>query len=189
MITRTFTKTENSNVPLYLFHQGTNYRAYEYMGMHRVQQDGRTQMVCRVWAPNAQMVSVVGEFNNWDDSVNPMEKSTFPKRFDALSLPDGCSDPVIINLNISDMMPAAAADGDHLSELQALAEDTVGPALERIGGVAAVDIFGGVGQQVAVQLDPTRAAGYGLSNAGRRHSWPRKICSTPAATCKTAPRP
>lgn len=89
------------------------------------------------------------------------------EQFDALSLPDGCSDPVIINLNISDMMPAAmvALMGDDLSELQALAEDTVGPALERIGGVAAVDIFGGVGQQVAVQLDPTRAAGYGLSNA------------------------
>ena len=76
------------------------------------------------------------------------------EQFDALSLPDGCSDPVIINLNISDMMPAAmvALMGDDLSELQALAEDTVGPALERIGGVAAVDIFGGVGQQVAVQL-------------------------------------
>ena len=29
------------------------------------------------------------------------------EQFDALSLPDGCSDPVIINLNISDMMPAA----------------------------------------------------------------------------------
>ena len=67
-------KNENSSVPLYLFHQGTNYRAYEYMGMHQVQKDGRTQMVCRVWAPNAQSVSVVGEFNNWDDSVNPMEK-------------------------------------------------------------------------------------------------------------------
>ena len=67
-------KTQKSNVPLYLFHQGTNYRAYEYMGMHRVQQGNRTCMVCRVWAPNAQKVSVVGEFNNWDDSVNPMEK-------------------------------------------------------------------------------------------------------------------
>ena len=89
------------------------------------------------------------------------------EQFDALSLPDGCSDPVIINLNISDMMPAAmvALMGDDLSELQNLAEDTVGPALERIGGVAAVDIYGGVGQQIAVQLDSTRAAGYGLSNA------------------------
>ena len=67
-------KNENSNLPLYLFHQGTNYRAYEYMGMHKTEKDGKPCMVCRVWAPNAQRVSVVGEFNNWDDSVNPMEK-------------------------------------------------------------------------------------------------------------------
>ena len=67
-------KNENSNLPLYLFHQGTNYRAYEYMGMHKTEKDGKPFMVCRVWEPNAQRVSVVGEFNNWDDSVNPMEK-------------------------------------------------------------------------------------------------------------------
>ena len=67
-------KNENSNLPLYLFHQGTNYRAYEYMGMHKTEKYGKPCMVCRVWAPNAQRVSVVGEFNNWDDSVNPMEK-------------------------------------------------------------------------------------------------------------------
>ncbi|HIS50620.1 MAG TPA: 1,4-alpha-glucan branching protein GlgB [Candidatus Gallacutalibacter pullistercoris] len=67
-------KNETNNLPLYLFHQGTNYRAYEYMGMHKTEKDGKTCMVCRVWAPNAQKVSVVGEFNNWDDSVNPMEK-------------------------------------------------------------------------------------------------------------------
>ncbi len=67
-------KNETNNLPLYLFHQGTNYRAYEYMGMHKTEKDGKTCMVCRVWAPNAQKVSVVGEFNEWDDSVNPMEK-------------------------------------------------------------------------------------------------------------------
>ena len=67
-------KNETNNLPLYLFHQGTNYQAYEYMGMHKTEKDGQACMVCRVWAPNAQRVSVVGEFNNWDDSVNPMEK-------------------------------------------------------------------------------------------------------------------
>ena len=67
-------KNETNNLPLYLFHQGTNYQAYEYMGMHKTEKDGQACMVCRVWAPNAQRVSVVGEFNEWDDSVNPMEK-------------------------------------------------------------------------------------------------------------------
>ncbi len=68
-------------------------------------------------------------------------------------------------MNISDMMPTAmiALVGDDLSALQSLAEDTVAPALERIDGVASVDVFGGVGQEIAVELDPTRAAGFGLS--------------------------
>ena len=38
-------KNENSNLPLYLFHQGTNYRAYEYMGMHKTEKDGRIRYI------------------------------------------------------------------------------------------------------------------------------------------------
>lgn len=48
----------------YLFHEGTNYRAYEYLGAHRTE-DG---YVFRVWAPNADSVSVSGDFNDWSDS-------------------------------------------------------------------------------------------------------------------------
>ena len=53
------------------------------------------------------------------------------EKFDALSLPDGCSDPVIYNFNVNDMMPVAmiALSGEDLSQLQNLAEETVGPAL------------------------------------------------------------
>ena len=55
------------------------------------------------------------------------------EKFDALSLPDGCSDPVIYNFNVNDMMPVAmiALSGEDLSQLQNLAEETVGPALGR----------------------------------------------------------
>ncbi len=64
--------TENKNeVPVYLFHQGNNARAYEMLGSHRASDDS---VVFRVWAPNAQSVSVVGDFNNWSDSENVMEK-------------------------------------------------------------------------------------------------------------------
>jgi len=89
------------------------------------------------------------------------------ERFDALSLPDGCSKPVILNINISDIMPSAiiALMGDDLTEVQELAENTVAPALERIDGVASVSISGGVTQRIAVQLDGARAAGLGLSNS------------------------
>ena len=62
-------------VPLYLFHQGTNYKAYEYMGVHKeTREDGTEGMVCRVWAPNAVSVSVAGDFNDWDAKQYPMEK-------------------------------------------------------------------------------------------------------------------
>ena len=89
------------------------------------------------------------------------------EQFDMLTLPDGATKPVIVNMNISDMMPTAmiALSGDNLASLQRLAEDTVVPALERIDGVASVEVSGGVTEQIDVRLDATRAAGLGLSNS------------------------
>ncbi len=89
------------------------------------------------------------------------------EKFSALSLPDGASEPMIINMNIGDLLPTAmiALIGDDLAELQTLADDTVGPALERIDGVASVTVSGGVTRQISVQVDATRAAGYGISNS------------------------
>ncbi|MDD5931722.1 MAG: efflux RND transporter permease subunit [Oscillospiraceae bacterium] len=88
------------------------------------------------------------------------------EKFDMLSLPDGAMEPVIVNISLGDLMPSAmiALIGDDLTQLQHLAEETVGPALERIDGVAQVSINGGVTQQVAVEVDASRALGYGLSN-------------------------
>lgn len=89
------------------------------------------------------------------------------EQFDRLSLPEDAIDPVIVNLNLSELMPTAivALAGDDLAELQALAEDTVAPALERIDGVAQVTVNGGVTRKIAVELDSTRASGFGLSTA------------------------
>ena len=56
----------------YLFHQGTNYKAYEYLGAHFVKRGKKEGVVFRVWAPSAVSVSVVGDFNGWDKSANPM---------------------------------------------------------------------------------------------------------------------
>lgn len=87
------------------------------------------------------------------------------EQFDMVSLPEDAMDPVIINMNLSALMPTAmiALVGEDLSQLQSMAEDLVVPVLERINGVAQVTVNGGVSQQIAVELDPTRAAGYGLS--------------------------
>ena len=89
------------------------------------------------------------------------------EQFDLVSLPDGAIEPVIVNINVSDLMPTAivALVGEDLASLQGLAEDTVAPALERIDGVAQVTISGGVEQQITVAVDDTRAAGFGLSNS------------------------
>lgn len=89
------------------------------------------------------------------------------EQFDRVSLPDDASDPIIVNINISELMPTAmiALMGDDLSQLQAKAEDDIAPALERIDGVAQVTVNGGVEQQIAVRVDPAKAAGFGLSNS------------------------
>ncbi len=60
------------NYASYLFHQGTNYTAYDFLGVHKV---GEGKYVFRVWAPNADAVYVVGSFNGWDMSC-PMSRIT-----------------------------------------------------------------------------------------------------------------
>jgi 1,4-alpha-glucan branching enzyme len=59
---------------LHLFSEGTHYRAWEKLGSRRVTVDGLTGVHFAVWAPNAQRVSVIGDFNRWDGRVNPMRK-------------------------------------------------------------------------------------------------------------------
>ena len=65
---------ERNNLALYLFHEGTNYKTYEYLGSHKLEQDGKEGVVFRTWAPNAAKISVVGEFNGWDEKKDPMER-------------------------------------------------------------------------------------------------------------------
>lgn len=57
-------KTKNNNLPPFLFHQGTNYKTYDYLGAHF--DDGN--FVFRTWAPHAERVFVVGDFNEWAGS-------------------------------------------------------------------------------------------------------------------------
>ena len=61
-------KQNPADVPLYLFHQGHNNRAYEFFGAHLTEAGA----VFRVWAPKAKAVSVVGEFNGWNAGADPM---------------------------------------------------------------------------------------------------------------------
>jgi len=58
----------------YLFGQGTHYEIYKKMGAHKVTLKGKEGVYFAVWAPHAKSVSVIGDFNNWDYTVNPMER-------------------------------------------------------------------------------------------------------------------
>ena len=49
-----------------MFHNGTNVKAYEFLGCHRHKENNKTGYVFRVWAPHAKSVRVVGDFNEWD---------------------------------------------------------------------------------------------------------------------------
>ena len=58
----------------YLFGEGTHYDIYKKMGAHPTKVGRKNGVFFAVWAPNAQSVSVVGEFNNWNVEANPMKK-------------------------------------------------------------------------------------------------------------------
>lgn len=54
----------------YLFHQGTNFHAYDYLGCHATAEEGGWRYTFRTWAPNAAAVSVTGDFTDgWQGEV------------------------------------------------------------------------------------------------------------------------
>jgi 1,4-alpha-glucan branching enzyme len=61
-----------SDFDLYLFGQGKHYHLYEKMGAHPHTVDGVSGVNFAVWAPNARMVSVIGDFNDWNRSAHPL---------------------------------------------------------------------------------------------------------------------
>ena len=58
----------------YLFGQGTHYDLYNKLGAHPMTVDGEEGVYFAVWAPNAEAVSLVGNFNEWDENATPMER-------------------------------------------------------------------------------------------------------------------
>ena len=61
-------------IDISLFNEGKHYSIYEKMGAHPMTVDGVEGVLFAVWAPNADRVSVVGNFNNWDGRRHPMRK-------------------------------------------------------------------------------------------------------------------
>ena len=71
----------------YLFGQGTHYDLYNKLGAHPMPLEGQPGVFFAVWAPNAQKVSVVGDFNKWDRKAHLM-KRTEPMGIYELFIPD-----------------------------------------------------------------------------------------------------
>lgn len=69
-------KTRINDQDVYLYHQGTNYRSYQLYGAHLETRDGVSGVRFFLWAPHAQSVSVVGDFNDWQRDVHPMQRTS-----------------------------------------------------------------------------------------------------------------
>src|SRR6266540_2166330 len=57
---------------LHLYNEGTHFRVYEKLGAHRIAEDGAEGCAFAVFAPNAQGVSVIGDWNGWDKASHPL---------------------------------------------------------------------------------------------------------------------
>lgn len=59
---------------VHLFGEGSHYRLYDKLGAHLIEQGGQRGTHFGVWAPSADRVSVVGDFNEWRPGATPLEK-------------------------------------------------------------------------------------------------------------------
>ena len=57
---------------LYLFNEGSHLRLWEKLGAHPARQDGVDGVFFAVWAPNAERVSAIGDWNGWDPAAHPL---------------------------------------------------------------------------------------------------------------------
>lgn len=57
---------------LFLFNEGSHFRLYEKLGAHVISQEGKKGACFAVWAPDAEQVFVMGDFNGWDKNSHPL---------------------------------------------------------------------------------------------------------------------
>ncbi|MEJ2115099.1 MAG: 1,4-alpha-glucan branching enzyme, partial [Gammaproteobacteria bacterium] len=62
-----------SDYDLYLFNQGRHWHIYRILGAHCIEIDGIQGVQFAVWAPNAERVSIIADFNRWDGRRHPMQ--------------------------------------------------------------------------------------------------------------------
>ncbi|HEY8393144.1 MAG TPA: efflux RND transporter permease subunit [Capillibacterium sp.] len=80
-------------------------------------------------------------------------------------LPDDASDPLVYKFDMSMLPIVSLALGGNadLETLQKLGEEEIKPAIERLGGIASVDVSGGLTPLIKIEADPIKLQAYGLS--------------------------
>ena len=63
-----------TDLPLHLFHHGENFKAHQLLGAHPAVVNKKKGYVFRVWAPRAERVSVIGDFNSWNTESHIMQR-------------------------------------------------------------------------------------------------------------------
>ena len=58
---------------IYLFNEGSHFRLYDKFGAHSIEEAGVSGSYFAVWAPDAEQVSVIGDFNGWNMSADTMQ--------------------------------------------------------------------------------------------------------------------
>ncbi len=80
------------------------------------------------------------------------------------TLPDDADSPTVLKMDM-DSMPVVmiGLKGNDLAQMQSIADDDIAPRLERIDGVASVEVTGGYENEVAIEAYTDRCEGYGIS--------------------------
>ena len=71
----------DNSFPAYLFHQGTNYCSYEYLGVNSIYRNRHYEYTFRVWAPNADKVGLISDFSGWETPLF-LERNNFEDVFE-----------------------------------------------------------------------------------------------------------
>ncbi|MBI5587849.1 MAG: 1,4-alpha-glucan branching protein GlgB [Deltaproteobacteria bacterium] len=58
---------------IYFFKEGSHFKLYDKLGSHIITVNGVKGVHFAVWAPNAEKISVIGDFNNWDPVATPLK--------------------------------------------------------------------------------------------------------------------
>ncbi|MDO5026619.1 MAG: 1,4-alpha-glucan branching protein GlgB [Tissierellia bacterium] len=66
--------SDQNEKDVYLYHEGKNYKSYEFLGAHKICNNGEEYMRFAIWAPNAKAVFLMGDFNSWNREDLPLKR-------------------------------------------------------------------------------------------------------------------